>query len=468
MKRLCSVYFAVVLALVLYPTDSSGSGSLVQSVAAVPEYPGGTPIPTGPQVTTNKQIRPTYKRWGNRLILSEFKRSHPGDLQTARFLRASFAFLMGTDENENAGFRAQALILDQSGIKDPAFLLMAGLVQKDPSTKELLLERAISEFPKTSYSHFLLFMAAANLGQSLDDHHRDPNKLLDADSKARDALRLGLDQESFRADEMIALRWRLCSNSTDSLFHRCGAAAAGIFKQAPNLPEWLREFAQGLAYEKAAWGARGGRWASEVTEGQWQGFRQYLAQAREHLTRAWQMNPSDPAAAAFMIPVVMGDTGDKEEMRLWFDRSVAAQMDFLPAYDAFALALWPRWSGSHEEMLQFADECAQTGRFDTCVPYQYFRIVHDVAAEEDDHNAIYKRPEIYQNLKFILESYIATPDAPLSASFAHTLAAILDYKNGDLIGARSHMAALKFQADVSQTLWDLEDVPKMMSEISRL
>ncbi len=128
------------------------------------------------------------------------------------------------------------------------------------------------------------------------------------------------------------------------------------------------------------------------------GFRQNLRLAGQHFTKAFELNPGDPNAAACMIEVTMGESGNKPAMRSWFDRAVAAQVDFQGAYNAFILALRPRWTGSHTEMLLFADECVQSDRFDTLVPSNYLKIVREIASEEPDREAIYKNPAIYRTL----------------------------------------------------------------------
>lgn len=57
---------------------------------------------------------------------------------------------------------------------------------------------------------------------------------------------------------------------------------------------------------------------------------------------------------------------------------------------------------------------------------------------------------------------------PFSKTYAHTLAATIDYKNGNMLGAHNHLAALSFHPDPSSNLWLLEDVPKMVKTVSAL
>jgi hypothetical protein len=117
-------------------------------------------------------------------------------------------------------------------------------------------------------------------------------------------------------------------------------------------------------------------------------------------------------------------------------------------------------------MLMFGNELIRTGRFDTCVPFYYFKVVADIASEESDPKAIYGRPGIVGNLRHVLETYLATQDSPLSVSYAHTTSAILDFKAGDLAGAKGHMAAIQFKPDPNVDAGLKEDLSKMMRSIA--
>lgn len=436
------------------------------SVEPAGDYPSGVPIPTAQDAPSDKQFCAIYKAWANRVIVGEYRRSHSGDRNVPAFLSEAFLYLLGTNDRTRNRLSLRAEDLERIGSNDPVFQLMAGLVQSDAPKRERLYRLAITGFPKTNYSRFLLFVAAANLAKSLEERKAGAADIAEADRIALEGLRDGLDKESFHADEMPALRWRLCSGSADSLFRRHGAEGSDILNQAANVPDWIKEFAQGRGYQLAAWAARTDDWADKVTEAGLAGWRRNLAKAREHFTKAWELNRKDPGAAACMIEVAMGDGGDKQELRRWFDRSVAAQMDFPEAYRSMIWALRPRWHGSHAEMLQFADDCLRTGRFDTQVPAYYFKVVREVSSEERDPEAIYKRPEIYRNFKLALDSYLGSTDIPFSLSYGHTLAAIIDYKNGNLVATRTHMAAVQFQPDPAADLGLLEDLPKMMKAIS--
>jgi tetratricopeptide (TPR) repeat protein len=171
----------------------------------------------------------------------------------------------------------------------------------------------------------------------------------------------------------------------------------------------------------AAWEARGGGWAADVTEEGWRGFAEQLAKARVELTRAWQADPSLPHAATSMIRVAMaGHAARGEDERLWFDRATSAQFDCEEAYDALMWALRPRWGGSAEAMLDFGRECLATGRFDTIVPHFLVEAVLDIANDRDNEWSFIERPEIFVDINAALEGYAAAlpEDAPERHEFA--------------------------------------------------
>ncbi|MEA2709813.1 MAG: hypothetical protein QOF78_2414 [Phycisphaerales bacterium] len=162
---------------------------------------------------------------------------------------------------------------------------------------------------------------------------------------------------------------------------------------------WLREMILGSADVKAAWHYRGGGWANTVTDGGWAGFNRHLDQARDHLTAAWKLQPKFPEAAAEMITVAMG-AGDRlgESDRAWFDRAVAAQFDYAPAYASFLWASRPRWGGTIGKMYDFGVECAQTKRYDTRVPRFLLRALDDIASDMNGPQ-FWRQPGVYEQVK---------------------------------------------------------------------
>jgi hypothetical protein len=459
------------ISLLLAFSFALNAGALAQVLAPdeppTVDYPAGAQIPNAPNAPTGKNIALVAKAWSKRMIVDAYQRIHPGETADLAFVRDAAAYLQGGIERDRIELEARAYQLNAaSGGDDPIVRFLSGVVSTNVSFKENNFRRATADLRASRYHPFLLFVAAANLGKSLQDRKADGREISAADQVALEALERGLDAESFHGEEFSVLRCRLEAPSGDSLFKRQPERLAVIFGKARALPEWIKEFAQGKGYLAAAWIARGDGFSSEVTERGWQGWERNLAAARQHFTRSWELNPRDPAAATYMIEVAMGDHGGKPDMRAWFDRAVAAQMDYFDAYRSFIWALRPRWHGSHEEMLMFGDELLRTGRFDTCVPFYYFKVVADIASEESDPKAIYERPEIAGNLKLVLDTYLATRDSPVSVTYAHTVSAILDFKAGNLAGAKGHMATIQFKPDPNVDAGLKEDLSKMMRSIA--
>jgi hypothetical protein len=178
---------------------------------------------------------------------------------------------------------------------------------------------------------------------------------------------------------------------------------------------WMEHLVAGWCETTFAWEARGSGWASSVTEEGWRGFALHLEKARQHLTAAYALHPQYPEAATFMIPVVMGAGGEEgEAVRTWFDRAVAAQLDYPSAYLSLLGALRPRWEGSLEQMHSFARECLDTGRFDTRVPEFYLLTVLDIVTEEKESD-FWQAPGVYANLCRLCAGIMAEPSRAAEA-----------------------------------------------------
>lgn len=106
---------------------------------------------------------------------------------------------------------------------------------------------------------------------------------------------------------------------------------------------------------------------------------QHMNQAAEKFRAAWEMKPQYPQPATNMLDIsILARRAVEEESTEWFTRALTAQFDYLPAYKAWLNGLLPRWGGSHEKMLDFGIMCARTHRYDTQVPYYFFKILGDV------------------------------------------------------------------------------------------
>ncbi len=175
---------------------------------------------------------------------------------------------------------------------------------------------------------------------------------------------------------------------------------------------WVKETLLGFGDIELAWLERSDDWAYKVKDEQWEGFSGHLKSARVHLQKAWESRPDRPEAATMMITVVMGESDDVADLRVWFDRAVSAQFDYRQAYNGLIWALRPRWHGGHEEMLAFGRACAATARYDTGVPTQMFCAALDVADEEELPFDVFRSEAVRPYLLPVIQGYLDEKGLP--------------------------------------------------------
>jgi hypothetical protein len=218
---------------------------------------------------------------------------------------------------------------------------------------------------------------------------------------------------------------------------------------------------QGEDRISAAWRERGGGYVNEVSDAGAEGFQKHLAEARNALTNAWSLNPKWPLAPCRMIYVSLGDA-DITEMRLWFDRTVAAQIDYPQAWSNMRWGLRPRWYGNLNSMLAFGEMAIKTGRFDTDVPRIYMDSVSDVESEIQvmAGERIFARTNIWPHLQEMYDGYISRPSQPAWTREGWQSAyAVVAYFAGHYDVARKQLEALNWQPHA----WNLSGWAKDMS-----
>lgn len=200
-----------------------------------------------------------------------------------------------------------------------------------------------------------------------------------------------------------------------SSFFRCDAinwqdseALNNACKKLPKADPWTLDMIAGRYYYALAWHHRSGGYASSVKPEGFRLFRENLKKAAEHYEKAWKLRPEFPEAASDMVAVATAGGSDLSP-REWFDRAVAAQMDYLLAYDYLRWRLRPRWGGSHEEMYRFGCECADTERYKTNVPFFLLKELRNIDGEQGGNGEVWKRPGVYAKVKRVLEGMAREP-----------------------------------------------------------
>jgi hypothetical protein len=218
-------------------------------------------------------------------------------------------------------------------------------------------------------------------------------------------------------------------------------AISDACSKQPKADPWILHMLAGRAFIGRAWHHRGGKWAYKVTPEGWNLFGENLRKAAHEFSEAIKLHPENPEAASFMITVAMGGESDRTPQE-WFDKAVAAEIDYMPSYKKLRWALLPRWGGSHEEMYRFGCRCADTQRYDTDVPFFLVEVVNNIEKELSYNGKFWRREGVYTRVKEVLEGMAQDPSrANDSSAFAgrlciKTIHAILAARAGEYADAR--------------------------------
>ncbi len=333
------------------------------------------------------------------------------DAQALQFLEAEVA-------RENHG---------DTGTNPPNLSVMAASLTRDPSCTDPLVLTALAKTTVTANEQFSQVQRALQGTNSSTQHlafSRFYANLITADLFATQLQHLNYDAQavallklcftdgSFRPGDQHEIAEFLLSGPGGTFFKRNEAVVSAMTKDLGSQYEWLALVLQGQDHIDQAWKARGGGYADSVKDAGWREFASQLAAARRCLTRAWELHPEYPTAPGLMIHVSLGDA-NITEMRLWFDRAVAAQIDYSLAWSTLRWGLRPRWYGDPESMLALGVTAVNTGRFDTIVPEQLDYALHDLQEESPELTLsnLYSRPDVWPSIAKMYEGYIAAGPA---------------------------------------------------------
>ncbi len=284
-------------------------------------------------------------------------------------------------------------------------LALGGFAPPDVKYAEFL-ETAVNAFEGSRHRPYPRFCAVVNLAAALP---RASDRIRDLDARALELLRDALSGRDLAAAEQEILGDNLVGGWGEAFFKRNPDRVCELVEQAGKDWRWLALLLSGERYVAKAWAVRGGGYARTVTEDGWAGFGDNLEKARVDLEAAWRLAPNRPLAPARMIAVAMGRSRT-EDMRVWFDRALDAQIDHKGAWGAMRWALWPRWFGSHEAVLALGVAAVDTGRFDTDAPRQ---LIDAIFAVENDAETkaprLFARRDVWPQVRRMYEGYLAEP-----------------------------------------------------------
>jgi hypothetical protein len=349
---------------------------------------------------------------------------------------------------------------------DPLVLTVAAVNTEELHEAIRRLESALKGFQNSKHLAYPKFYAAIFLGDKLIHDKADRLPVLDA--QALQYLQAALTDGSIRPEDQAEIAEILILGWGNGFFDRNDEAVCALVQAQGKPYQWLALVLQGEREISAAWRARGGGYVNTVSESGWKGFNQHLASARKYFTQAWKLHPDRPLAPCRMIYVSLGDA-NIGEMRVWFDRTVAAQIDYPNAWSNLRWGLRPRWYGDLNSMLAFGQTALNTRRFDTDVPRKYFDSVSDVTSELEVPSGqnIYGRADIWPQLETMYEGYIAEPTlTEYSRDGWRNAYAMVAYLAGKYAVAQKQLQALKWQSRPEDLLGWGKDVSLMPLEVA--
>ena len=321
------------------------------------------------------------------------QRSSACDAEVVQYLQTWIARNYGGSEATNSISIKQETerLAADTNCTDPLVLAVVANNSAGSSNRIPRFERALNGFSGSRHKAYPRLYANVILAQQFK---KQSDRVHALDRQALEWFRECFTDGSFIPADQQEVADIFANGWGDDFFKRNGDAVCKIANEAGPSYQWLALVMDGEHHINEAWKARGSGWASGVTQEGWRGFNEHLAEARKILTQAWNLQPGFPLAPCRMMTVALGDSG-AAEMRLWFDRTLAAQIDCPQAWSEMRWGLRPRWYGSETAMLALGRTAINTGRFDTDVPRKFFDCVSDVESEMNLPAAAYLRARQY-------------------------------------------------------------------------
>jgi ankyrin repeat protein len=425
----CSILAVLVLSGFLNPVYSADNnpnapttGTLKRPVPIPRKTPlplsllgkDGAPLPSNPADTGATGYRKLKMNWMWKNMMPEYdKRGKRSDLWDARVVQLySDIILWQCDDPrrpDTRDIKAECEALIALGCPDPLVKLWLGRLQFEDWELDKAYATLDRMYPGIWWGFAKIFQAQTverkNVFRNTDQAQVLYNELSQI---------LASHIPNYFTGEEIRIVFEMLSYENacgvvfwPDLLEKCQARKIG--EKQP----WLMKMIEGETEIRLAWKDRGSGWASTVSESGWSGFGQHLAKARAALAEAHELQPNYPEAAGSMITVIMGGGGAPGETeRLWLDRAIQADPEYRHAYDAYLLAMRPRWGGDHNVMLDFGKECLATKRSDTAIPFYIIMPLKDIGSEMPNYcwwAPFRSDPELNKQMDAMYAEYLLRP-----------------------------------------------------------
>ena len=395
-------------------------------------------------------------------------RSSPTDAQYLALLNAYVDFLSEDKtpiETEFLSSECEKIARNPS-CNEPLILTVAAVRCTNLYDRRRMLGRALELYPQSRHLAYPQLFAAAWLMSESNEKYDEEGEL---NVLAKKLIPRCLQDGSFTPEEQNEEALVFIDRWGQQVFSMDAEQVCDAVRGAGSGYKWLSLILDGQRRIRDAWKARGSGYANTVSQDGWREFYRDLAYARYSFVQAWDMDPAKPLPAERMMNVALGDTG-LDEMKIWFDRALKAQIDYAPAWSMMRWGLRDRWFGNPKAQLALATQALGTGRFDTYVPFELIRCVWNTEADEEipSGSHIYGDPQIWPLLSRMFEGYIANPSRPGTENEWRSYYAVVAYLTGKFDVAKAQLVAMDWKFDPKGHYDTPRDLSLMPLEVAAL
>jgi tetratricopeptide (TPR) repeat protein len=428
---------------------AASSSKRLSAAGAPPARSSMARLVIGEKAVTADEARSHVQKWLEKNFQIDGLTPEPALLRKDRWQPFARAIMWeeSGDPRRVSNLELQSLARDLAPVakEHPVSAYLVGMtLMRDPGSEELL-QRAFRSFSETPGSETLAFHAAAGLAMAASSADEAKSR---ADA-AIAALRKALDAEegySKHHDRVIA--YVLMSGHLESFFSSLHEQISAEVSKTSAAKPWVKKWIEGQHCLQKGWDARGGGYSNTVSDDGQSIFRHESEKARRLLQEAWNLKPEDPSPAVNLIysSLSLGRNGGPvPHMRQWFDAVLQLQVDAPEAAQHFLWGLRKRWYGSHAQMCDLGLACADTGRFDSSLPWVLLQAHRDCASEWDVPDAYFKEMSSgnYAALRTVFEGAEAESKRAPWRSVDRTQAAIFEFKCGHYEEAQKWLEKLE-------------------------
>ena len=171
-----------------------------------------------------------------------------------------------------------------------------------------------------------------------------------------------------------------------------------------------------------AWEIRGRGLANSVTEDSFRRFDEKNIEAYKTLQEAWRIDQKNWRTATMMTSLMTSLGRERPELETWFRRAMELKDSNVAACNSKLNYLDPKWHGTREEMMEFAEACRATKNWRGGITLVAVGVHMRWAMhlDQEETTKYLQSTEVWENGKAIYEEYLShyTTDDVVRSEYA--------------------------------------------------